>query len=338
MNKKDGRKINRDVLEYLRIQAIKLWKKEKEVSEISESLGVTIFVVYKWIRTYKKKGYEGLKRRKALGANPKISKKEIKMLLKILNKTADYYGFETPLWDCKKIKQIIYEKLGKNIHYSNVWRLLIKLKLSCQVPEKEALEKNEREVKRWLREEWPKIQEHRRRWQAMLYFQDECGVSLIPVTGKTWAKKGETPKIKVTAKRGGFSLTSAISPAGRMVFRIEKEKVKSKEHIGFLKQIMKQHKWRKIIIIEDRARPHTSKETQKFLEENKNKIAVYHLPPYSPDINPQEQVWNYLKYAQLKAHQAKSKEEFKPLLLKNMRSIQRQKSLIKSFFYVNSLF
>ena len=57
----------------------------------------------------------------------------------------------------------------------------------------------------------------------MLYFQDESGVSLTPVLGKTWAKKGKTPKIKVTGNKGGFCVTSAISPAGRMVFRIEKE-------------------------------------------------------------------------------------------------------------------
>ena len=59
----------------------------------------------------------------------------------------------------------------------------------------------------------------------MLYFQDECGVSLTPVLGRTWARKGETPKIIVTGKRGGLCVTSAISPAGKMIFRIEKKKV-----------------------------------------------------------------------------------------------------------------
>ena len=58
----------------------------------------------------------------------------------------------------------------------------------------------------------------------MLYFQDESGVSLIPVLGKTWAPKGKTPTVKVTGKRGGLCISSAISPAGRLAFRIEKEK------------------------------------------------------------------------------------------------------------------
>ena len=93
----------------------------------------------------------------------------------------------------------------------------------------------------------------------MLYFQDESSVSIVPVLGKTWAIKGETPKIKVTGNRGSIAVSSAISPAGRMVFRIEKARVTSKTFIDFLKQIIKNHKWRKIIVIVDNSPTHTAK-------------------------------------------------------------------------------
>ena len=172
----------------------------------------------------------------------------------------------------------------------------------------------------------------------MLYFQDESGVSLIPVLGKTWAKKGKTPKIKVTGNRGGFCVTSAISPAGRMVFRIENNTIHAKEHIDFLKQIMKQHPHRKIIVIEDNARPHIAGAVKDFVRNNKNKIAVYYLPTYSPDLNPDEKVWKYLKNVKLKAHQARNKKEFKPLVQAKMQSIQKKPKLIKSFFNGNILF
>lgn len=176
-----------------------------------------------------------------------------------------------------------------------------------QKPEKEALEKNQKDARRWLKEEWPKTEEHRRKWQAILCFRDESGVSLAPVPGKTRAKKGKTPKIKVTGNRGGFCVTSAISPAGRMVFRIEKSAVHAKEHIDFLKQIMKHHPNRKIIVVEDNAGPHISKTVKNFVKDNKKRLAVYYLPPCSPDLNPDEQVWKYLKNVKLKAHQARKK-------------------------------
>lgn len=331
--KKDGRSINRDVLEHLRMQGIALWKKKMKVKDISETLGVTIFAVYNWIKKYKKQGLKGLRKRKAKGAEPKLSKKEMKKLVELIKKTADNYGFESPLWDCKKITQLIKEKFGKTIHFSNVWRLLQRLGLSAQKPQRMATERDEKEVKEWIDTIWPKILAHARRWQAMVYFQDESAVRLTAMLGTTWAKKGKTPVVKVTGNRGTICVTSAISPAGRMVFRLEKETIKAKQHIEFLKQVQKNHPHRKIIIIEDKAKPHIAKTVSQFVEAQKNKLAIYFLPSYSPDLNPDEHVWAYLKGFKLKAHQTKSIKEFKPLVLSKMRSIQRKKEVVSSFFY-----
>lgn len=332
-SKKDGRSINRDVLEHLRIQAIKLWEKKKKVKDIAGDFGVTKSAVYKWIENYKHKGIGGLKKRKAKGANPKLSEEEIKKLLGMIEKTADNYGFECPLWDCKKINRLILEKFGKSIHFSNVWRLLKRMGLSPQKPQRRAKERDEDEVKEWIKNIWPKILAHARRWQAIIYFQDESGVSLTAVLGKTWAPKGKTPVVKITGKRGGLCVTSAISPAGRMVFRIEKERIKAPQHIEFLKQIQKNHPNRKIIVIEDQARPHIAKKVSQFVETQKKRLAVYFLPSYSPELNADEHVWAYLKGFKLKVHQAKSLKEFKPLVISKMRSIQRKKGRVKSFFY-----
>ena len=166
----------------------------------------------------------------------------------------------------------------------------------------------------------------------MLYFQDESGISLTAVMGRTWAPKGQTPVVKVTGKRGGFCLTSAISPAGKMIFRIEKEKITAKIHIEFLEQIIKQHPNRKIIVVEDNARPHIAQEVKEFVAQHKRKFAIYHIPSYAPELNPDEHVWQYLKGYQLKSHQAKDTNELKHLVKRKMQSIQKRTELIHSFF------
>ena len=338
MQKRDGRKISRETLEYLREQSIKLWKDEKDINDIADFCGVHFTVIYKWIRIYKQRGKEGLKKRKAKGAEPKLNKEDKKKVISWLEKSAMEFGFETPLWDCKRIRIIIKKELNKNISISNLWENLRRWNFTPQKPEKMALERSQRKVNKWVREEWPKVEEHRRRWQAMLYFQDESSVSLVPVLGTTWAKKGETPKLRVTGNRGSIAVSSAISPAGRMIFRIEKERVTSKTFIDFLKQIMKNHPWRKIIVIIDNSPTHTAKAVENFVNENRNKIAVYYLPTYSPDLNPDEEVWKYLKNVKLLAHQARNKKEFAPLVRSKMQSIQKKHNLIKSFFIGNILF
>lgn len=332
MKKRDGRNIPREALEYYRFQAIILKRKKWKIDKIAEAFGVHRCTIAHWVTKEKRYGKESLKRTKAKGKEPKLNRDDKKQIISWLRKSAMDLGFETPLWDCKRIQKMIKEELDKDIAISNLWENLRRWNLTPQKPEKVALEKNQRKVTEWLKNEWPEIEKHRRRWQAMLYFQDESSVSLVPVLGKTWARKGETPKIKVTGNRGSICLSSAISPAGRMVFRIEKGTVTSKTFVDFLKQIMNNHRWRKIIVITDNYPVHDSAYVKSFVEQNKNRIAIYYLPTYSPDLNPDEDVWKYLKNVKLKAHQAKNKKEFAPLVRSKMQSIQRKPKLIKSFF------
>ena len=332
MQKTDGRSIPREALENYRFRTIQLHRDGKEINEIAYFFGVHRGSVSRWVTLYRRNGKNILKRRKAKGAEYKLSKEELKDVISMLNDDATTYGFETPLWTCKRVQQMIFKKTKKSMHTTGIRKLFRKLKLSPQKPERFAFQRNEKAVKKWITEEWPKIQAHCRRWQAMLYFQDESGVSLTPVLGRTWAPKGKTPKVKVTGNRGGLCVTSAISPAGKLIFRIEKGKINADKHIEFLKKIIKQHPNRKIIVVEDGAPAHRAKKVNEFVEQQMKRFAMYRLPAYAPDLNPDEHVWEYLKAYQLKTHQAQDTNELKHLVKRKMQSIQKRKDLIHSFF------
>jgi len=300
----DGRSFSHEVLEHCRFRAIELHKKGKKVNDIADFFGLHRCSVSHWISSYNRDGKKILESKKSTGRPSKLT----------------------------EIQKIVKERFGKKIHTTNIMRWLKKLNMTNQKPRRMAFQRDEKAVKKWLKEEWPKIKSHAKRWQAMLYFQDESGISLTAVMGRTWAPKGQTPVVKVTGKRGGFCLTSAISPAGKMIFRIEKEKITAKIHIEFLEQIIKQHPNRKIIVVEDNARPHIAQEVKEFVAQHKRKFAIYHIPSYAPELNPDEHVWQYLKGYQLKSHQAQNTQELKKLVKRKMQSIQRKKKLIHSFF------
>lgn len=325
-------KISRGLFEKYRLQAIKLRKKDWKVMDIAEAFGINESSVSRWFGKAKRKGIRSLKSTKAKGNSPKLTGEDKKDILGWLKEPATDFGFETPLWTCKRIQQLIKKKIGKTLHISKVWLWLSRWNLTNQKPERRATEQDEKAVQKWLKEEWPKIKKHRRRLQAMLYFMDESGVSLIAVMGKTWAPKGQTPVVKTTGRKGGLCVTSAISPAGRMVFRIEKERINANKHIEFLIQIMKQHPNRKIIVIEDNAPSHTAHAVKSFVASNAKKILIYYLPSYAPELNPDEHVWAYLKAHKLKDHQAQTKEELKKLVKNKMHGIQNKKELVRSFF------
>ena len=89
---------------------------------------------------------------------------------------------------------------------------------------------------------------------------------------------------------------------------------------------------RKIIVISDNARPHTAKLVKEFEISNKKRFAHYNIPSYSPDVNPDEHVWGYLKGYLLLTHQAQNTKELNQLVKRKMRIIERKPELIKSFF------
>jgi transposase len=333
MQKMTGYQIPHQVLEHYRFRAIELRKEGKKVNDIAHYFGLNRVTVSYWLSRYNEGGKEALRSRKAPGPSLKLSSKEAIKILQSLKLPATDFGFETPLWTCKRVEYIIQKLTKKNLDNSNVWRLLKRLGLTNQKGKRRALEQNPKEAKKWLKDEWPKILAHAKRWQAIIYFQDEAGVSVNAVMGKTWSPKGKTPIVKLSGNRGGISVSSAISPAGRLLFRVEKETVNSTTFIDFLDKIRRHHKNRKVIVIVDRAPSHIAGKVGDYVEKNKKAFALYYLPPYSPELNPDENVWSYLKTNKLKSHQAKSKGELKDITISAMKSMQRRPALLTSFFY-----
>ena len=86
----------------------------------------------------------------------------------------------------------------------------------------------------------------------------------------------------------------------------------------------------------DGASPHTSKKTKTFIEKQK-RLHVFYLPPYSPDFNPDEKVWNYLKHQALKGHQAKTKQEIKNLAETKLEAMSKNQELICKIFFQSNV-
>jgi transposase len=332
MENYDGRKEKRDALEAFRKRAVTLrYQKGYSVSQISEIFGIHYNSVSRWFVNYRKGGIRALQKRKAPGAELKIDPEQMNWLYEALSIDATHYGFPTPLWTCDSVRKLITKELNIKIDRVTTWRYLIRMGLSDQKPETRYSQQDEELVRQWITKEWPNIQKWAKKKRAILYFEDESGVSLIPAVGKTWAPKGKTPVIRITGSRGGVLAMSAISPAGRMCFCIEKRKINADVLIEFLSKIKETHKRRTIGIIMDQAPCHKAKKVREFAEKSK-RMKIFYIPPYSPELNPDEKVWRHLKHVSLKNHQAKDKRSLTRLVRKALKSIQNDPELTSHFF------
>ena len=241
-------------------------------------------------------------------------------------------GCNSPAHTTGRLRRVVADEFHIQVSKNTIWRRLRDAGLTYQKPEREYYEIDEAVRKKWLRYEVPKIRRAVKKHRGILYFQDESNISLTAFLGKTWAPCGQTPKAKVTGKRAGVAATSAISRNGQLLFRLLDKRIASKEVIEFLAQMFRHHQRRHLIVVMDRAPPHTSKKTRAWIGEQE-RLHVFHLPAYSPDWNPDEKVWNHLKHYELASHQAKSKNELKELARRKLQSMAKRPALMRGIFF-----
>jgi transposase len=287
--------------------------------------------LHRWLRRYERDGAVGLARRPGSGRPRVLEELQEEELRAIVLRPASAFGYETDLWTVGRLHQVIREQYRVAVSRDTVWRRLRAAGLTYQKPEREYYELDEEARQQWQRCEVPRIRRCVEKYRAILYFQDESNVSLTAFLGKTWAPCGQTPRARVTGKRGGVAAMSAISRPGSLVFRLLEKRIASGEVIDFLAQMLKHHPRRHLVVVMDQAKPHTSRATTGYID-SQRRLHVFYLPKYSPDWNPDEKVWNHLKHHELKSHQAKTKEQLKTLTKRKLQSMSKRPELLRGLY------
>lgn len=317
----------------IRIRAVRAVLDGIPVANVAKSYQTHRSTVYRWIARYKQEGNRKGLVRKPVSGRPRILESMDEFgLLSIILKPASELGYETDFWTCRRVSQVIRKEFEIEISKWTVWRRLREAGLTYQKPERRYSEANESQRQEWIEDELPIILETVKKYKAILYFEDESNISLTAFLGKTWAPRGKTPSQRVTGKRGGISAMSAISKNGSLIFSLHENRITSAEIVHFLGQILKHHNRRHVVVVMDQAPPHISKKTRAFIESQK-RLHVFYLPPYSPDWNPDEKVWNHLKYEELKGHQARTKEEMKALAEQKLLKMSRNPRQLRGIFF-----
>ena len=301
------------------------------LESIARQFGVSRNTLYCWcVQAKKKRGAARFSSAPGRGRKRVIGREQAKRLLKIIGQPASRYGFPDDLWNCPRLVVILKRELGLELSRVQVWQFLEDSGMRYIKPEKRYRAQDGEQRSNWVTEELPKIVAFAKKKRAVLYFEDESSLALQPSSGKTWAARGSTPLIRVPEGRGSIPLLSAISPSGKLLFCLPRAKVRSNTIVSFLKQILLHHKNRHVVVIMDSAPAHTSKATKDFIATQK-RLHVFFLPPYSPDLNPDELVWNHLKHQKMNAHRATNKQELRNLASRNLRSIQKKTPMLKAF-------
>lgn len=316
----------------VRVRAVQAVLNGMPVSQTALAFGVDRTTLHRWLARHHEDGESGLQRKPVSGRPRVLSGFTSKRLKRIVLAPATKYGFETDLWTVGRLHAVLVDRFNVDVSEDTVWRRLREAGLTWQTPERQYFEADEETRRRWQEETIPKIRETLEKTKGILYCEDEASVCLTPLLGKTWAERGKPRKVSVTGGRASVAAMSAISPKGRLVFRLHDKRITSAEVIDFLKQLLRQHPNRHIVVVMDQAKPHTSKMTKAFIA-SRARLHVFYLPPYSPDWNPDEKVWNHLKNHELKAHRATNKQELYELTEEKLENMSDDRDLLQGLYF-----
>ena len=166
---------------------------------------------------------------------------------------------------------------------------------------------------------------------ADILFGDEAGVRSDAHAGTTWAPKGQTPVVRTTGGRFGLNMISAVSGRGQLRFMVVHGRIGAAEFGEFLKRLMQGAK-RPIFLVVDCYSIHRSQQVRHLLQRLKGRLRLFYLPPYSPELNPDELVWNDLKNQAVGRMVLRGPAELKYAVVSHLRFLQRTPELIRSFF------
>jgi transposase len=332
MNEFDGRKLDRKALEAIRIRAVKRVEEGESPEVVVKALGFTRTQIYEWLAKYREGGVNALRSRKAPGKTPKLSGKELQKIYRlVVGNNPQQLRFEFALWTRAMVRELIRREFKVKLSDVSVGRLLHKLGLSPQKPIHRAIERDELSVFKWMAEDYQTICKLAQEQKAEIYFGDESSVRSDYHAGTSWAPKGRTPVVKTTAKRHKVNLVSAISTKGVMRFMATEESLTAPIFIQFLKRLIYKAD-KPIFLIVDNHAVHRSGKVLEYVQSTKGKLQLFYLPPYSPELNPDEHVWNYLKHHRIGRQSTKNGFELTKRVESIMRSLQRIPEKIKSFF------
>jgi transposase len=338
MAKIDGRTLDHKALEHMRMLAVKRVVDDgEEPSEVMRSLGLCRTSIYPWLRKFRDEGWEALAERIAQGPEPKLKEKQRQRVKRwILGKDPRQYGFDFGLWTRRIVQSLIQDKLKVELGLTAVGRLLASLEITPQKPLRRAYERDPVAVDLWLKETYPALRKRAKRLGATIYFLDEAGFQSDPPLGRTYGLKGHTPVVVSSGQRQSINVISAITARGGFWAATYTGKLNAEAFVAFLQNFMKGRSG-KVFLVVDGHPAHKANVVKRYIQSMEGGLELHFLPPYAPDLNPDEFVWSHMKTNGVSKRPLKKNESMRARVEQDLANIKSNRELIRSFFCAASV-
>ena len=335
MEKTDARTHSPQTQYEHRKQVIRLRKKGLTNKQTAEIVGISITHASTIWQTFLRGGIEAIKpkvRGRRLGAQRRLTAEQEAAVQKLLvDKTPDQLKLPFALWTRDAVRLAIHQRYRINLPLRTTGDYLKRWGFTPQKPVKRAYEQNPKKVTHWLETEYPKIATRAKQEKAEIHWGDETGIQNDAYNARGFSPKGKAPVVRLNAKRTRINMISTVTNRGTTRFMIYRETMTAKVLITFMSRLVKDTD-RKVFLILDNLRVHHGEKVTKWLEANKEKIEMFYLPAYAPELNPDEYLNGDLKCRIRSGLPARSQNDLERKTRSFMKTLQKRPHHVKNYF------
>jgi transposase len=316
-----------------RLHVVQLLKEGNDAALVAKMFGISRAIVFRWQQKYDEGGPAALETKKTPGPASRLSPTQMSQLYAIITGCDPrQLEFDFGLWTRKIIRDLIRRKFRIKFSEVQVGRLLKKMGMSAQRPLYRAYQQDPDRVEEWKKAIYPKIRKLAADEGASIFFEDEAGLRTDHHAGTTWGPVGQTPVVIKTGERKSISMVSARSPRGELRVRVPAGRMNADPLIDVLKALLESVPGT-IFLIEDGHPAHRAKNVTAFTEnEADGRLKIFFLPPYSPDLNPDEWVWKNVKNDRVGRRVIMGKDDLKAKAISALRRLQKLPRIVRGFF------
>jgi transposase len=326
-------------LERRRRRAVLLVEQGEPRTAVARILGVHPKSLARWLRQVRR-GH-GLDATPQHGPRPGLSDDQLLRLEQLLAQGAKHHGWHNQLWTAARAARLIERHFGLSYHPEHVRKILKKrLGWTSQKPQRKARERNDKEVARWLDDDYRRIVREAWRRSAYLVFLDESGFFLTPTVRRTLAPRGRTPVLDCWDRRDKLSCISCltVSPAaGRpnLYFQVLGHNAHGEDVVAFLEAL--RQRLGLLTVVWDRNQIHSKAKVVKEYLAAHPEVVAEDFPGYVPELNPDEGVWGWTKYGRLANLAASDKDELWDRVVEELLEAKHRPDLLRGFIRQSGL-
>ena len=333
MKNPDARSLSEKAQADLRRRAVQAVRGGVSQTEAARLFGVARGTVTRWMGLWERQGVKAFQaRRRGRPPRPRLAPAQAARTVRlIVNRYPEQLRLPFALWTREAVQQLLARRCGVRVSVWTVGRYLRVWGLTPQKPGRQSYEQDPAAVQRWLAEEYPAIRAQARRERAQIHWLDEMGLRSDHQAGRSWGLRGQTPVVRGTGQRFGCNMISAITNRGRLAFLVFRQRFTARVFLEFLRRLRRLTK-RKLYLIADRHPVHQAARVKRWLAKHARQVQLFWLPPYSPELNPDELLNQDVKTNAVGRMRPRDEQELLGNVRSYLRITQGHPQVVRNYF------